>query len=72
MVNNCDDEDFCVARPIHNAKGKAFYQSAAGALRRWGSTTWIGNHIIYRAFDSLFKLHAQSISGVRVKGNFLQ
>ena len=43
MVHKGDDEDFCVARPVHHAKGKAFH--------------W---------FD------AQSITEVRVVGNFLQ
>ena len=72
MVHNSDDEDFCVAGPIHNAKGKASYQSAAGAFGRGSSTAWIGDRICYRAFDRLFKLDAQSITGVRVEGNFLQ
>ena len=71
MVHNGDDEDFCVASPIHHAKGKAFHKSAAGAFGRWSPTTWIGDRIIYRDFDSMFKLDAQSIMDVRVIGNFL-
>ena len=71
MVHNGDNEYFYVASPVHDAKGKAFHKSAAGAFERWRPTTWIGDRIIYRDFDSMFKLDAQSITDVRVIGNFL-
>ena len=72
MVHKSYDEDFCVARPIHNAKGKTFHQSAAGAFGRGSSTAWIGDRIFYRTFDSMFKPDTQSITDLRVVGNFLQ
>ena len=72
MVHKGDDEDFCVARPVHHAKGKAFHESAAGAFDRGSPTAWIGDRIFYRAFDSMFEFDAQSIKNVRVIGNFLQ
>ena len=72
MVHKGDDEDFCATRPVHHAKGKAFHWSAAGAFGRGSPTAWIGNRIFYRAFDSKSKLDAQSITDVRVVGNFLQ
>jgi len=72
MVHNGDDENFCVARPEHDAEGKAFHKSAAGAFGRGSPAYWIGDRIVYRAFDSIFKLDAQSITDVRVVGHFLQ
>ena len=72
MVHNGDDEDFCVARPIDHAKGKAFHESATGAFGRGSPTAWIGDRIFYRAFDRVFKLDAQAITDVRVVGDFLQ
>ena len=72
MVHKSYDEDFCVARSIYNAKGKAFHQSAAGAFGRGSPAAWIGARIFYRAFDSMFKFDAQSITHARVVGNFLQ
>jgi len=72
MVNKGDDENFFVARPEHHAKGKSFHDSAAGAFGRGSPTAWIGDRIFYRAFDSIFKLDAQSITDVRIVGNFLQ
>jgi hypothetical protein len=70
-MHNGNDEDYCVASPIHHAKGKAFQKSAAGAFGRWRPTTWIGDRVIYRDFDSMFKLDAQSITYVRIIRNFL-
>jgi hypothetical protein len=72
MVHKSYDEDFCVARPIYNAKGKAFHQSAAGAFERGRATAWIGGRVSYRAFESMFKPDTQSITNPRVVGNFLQ
>ena len=72
MVHNGDDENFCVARPKHHAIGKAFHKSAAGAFGRGSPAYWIGDRIVYRAFDSIFKLDAQSITNVRAVGHFLQ
>ena len=71
MVHNGDDENFCVAHPEYDAEGKAFHESAAGAFGRGNPTAWIGDRIFYRAFDGMFKLDAQSITDVRVVGNFL-
>jgi len=72
MVHNGDDENFCVAHPEHDAEGKAFHESAAGAFGRGSPTHWIGDRIIYGAFHSIFKLDAQSITNIRVVGHFLQ
>jgi len=71
MVHNGDDENFCVARPKHHAKGKAFHESAECAFGRRSPTAWIGDRIVYRTFHSIFKLDAQSITDVRVVGHFL-
>ncbi len=72
MVHKGDDEDFCVIRPVHHAKGKAFHESVAGAFGRGSPTAWIGDRIFYCTFNSMCKLDAQSITDVRVVGNFLQ
>ena len=72
MVHNGDDENFCVAHPEYDAEGKAFHKSAAGAFGRGSPAYWIGDRIVYRAFDSIFKLDAQSITNVRAVGHFLQ
>ena len=72
MVHEGYDEDFGVARPIYKAKGKTFHRSAAGAFGRGGPSAWIGDRILYRAFDSTFKPDTQSITDPRVVGNSLQ
>jgi hypothetical protein len=72
MVHNGDDENFCVARPKHHAIGKAFHKSAAGAFGRGSPAYWIGDRIVYRAFDSIFKLDAQSITNVLIIVHFLK
>ena len=72
MVHNGDDDDFCIARSKYHAKGKAFHESAECAFGRRSPTAWIGDRIFYRAFDSICKLDTQSITDVRVVGNFLQ
>ena len=72
MVHNGDDENFCVARPEHDAEGKAFHKSAAGAFGRGSPAYWIGDRIVYRAFDSIFKLDAQSITNVLIIVHFLK
>lgn len=70
MMSNGGDEDFSIARPIDHAKGKALHELPASAFERRSATVWIGDRLLYRAFDCVFKPDAQAIANTRVVGDF--